>query len=200
MDSLVNNKDMVVIGNPFARHLLGINVKLEYGIIDLSIFLQGAFGYQNFNATKFYLYNNSGGFNWSSDYVNDHYRGEEIVARDADDNVIAVFPENKDSDNPRIDPRNDNNNFGRASSFYIEDAGYLRIKNIQLGVTLPDTWLEQARLSDLRLYIGAVNLLTFTKYSGMDPEIYQESPLDAGIDKAAYPQPRTFTFGARVKF
>ena len=196
----VNENDKVIIGNPFAKHLLGVSINLEYGIFDLSMFWQGAFGHQIFNAMKYYLYNNSGGFNWDADYVNDHYREKDVVARDAEGNVIATFPANTESGYPRLDPYNRNDNFGKISDFYIEDAGYLRLKNIQLGVKIPESLLGMAGLSDFRIYVGAVDLLTFTKYSGMDPEIYQEDPLTAGIDKAAYPHPRSFILGARVKF
>jgi TonB-linked SusC/RagA family outer membrane protein len=198
-DGRIANDDKVVIGNPFPNHLLGVSMNFEYGMFDLSMFWQGVFGNEIFNATKYYLYNNNGGFNWDADYVNDHYRGKEIVARDEDGNVIATFPVNKDSENPRLDPENDNDNFGRISDFYIENGSYLRLKNIQLGMSLPQTWLKKIALSDLRIYVGAVNLLTFTKYSGMDPEIYQEDPLTAGIDKASYPQPRSFIIGTRIK-
>ncbi|UCH15246.1 MAG: hypothetical protein JSV22_04575, partial [Bacteroidales bacterium] len=188
-----------IIGNPFPKHLLGVSMNFEYGIFNLSMFWQGTFGNDIFNATKYYLYNNNGGFNWSADYVNDHYVRREIVARDEDDNVIATFPENTGAKYPRLDPYGRNNNFGRVSSFYIEDGSYLRLKNIQLGVSLPQTWLNKVRLGEFRIYVAAVNLLTFTKYSGMDPEIYQEDPLTAGIDKASYPHPRSFIIGTRIK-
>jgi hypothetical protein len=195
----INTNDRVIIGNPFAKHLLGVSMNFEYGIFDLSMFWQGAFGGKIFNATKYYLFNNNGGFNWSADYVDDHYRGKEIVARDEDGNAIATFPANKDAEYPRLDPYDDNNNFGRISSFYVEDGSYLRLKNVQLGIRLPQNWLNKVTLSDFRIYIGAVNLLTFTKYSGMDPEIYQEDALTAGIDKASYPQPRSVIIGTSIK-
>jgi TonB-linked SusC/RagA family outer membrane protein len=198
-DSTLGNDDMVIIGNPFPKHLLGVSINFEYGIFNLSMFWQGTFGNDIFNAAKYYLFNNNGGFNWSADYVNDHYRGKNIVARDEDDNVIATFPANKNAEYPRLDPTNKNNNFDRVSSFYIEDGSYIRLKNIQLGVSLPRTWIGKVGLSEFKIYLAATNLLTFTKYSGMDPEIYQEDPLSAGIDKASYPHPRSFIIGTSIK-
>ncbi len=198
-DGNLTDQDKVIIGNPFPKHMLGVSMNFEYGIFNLSMFWQGTFGNDIFNATKYYLFNNNGGFNWSADYVNDHYIRREIVARDEDGNVIATFPENHDAEYPRLDPYGRNNNFGRISSFYIEDGSYIRLKNIQLGVSLPQTWLNKVKLGEFRIYVAAVNLLTFTKYSGMDPEIYQENPLTAGIDKASYPHPRSFIIGTRIK-
>jgi TonB-linked SusC/RagA family outer membrane protein len=198
-DSVLGNADMVIIGNPFPKHLLGVSINLEYGIFNLSMFWQGTFGNDIFNATKYYLFNNNGGFNWYADYVNDHYRGSEIVARDAEGNVVATFPENKNAEYPRLDPVNNNSNFERISSFYIEDGSYVRLKNIQLGVSLPQTWIGKIGLNEFKIYLAATNLLTFTKYSGMDPEIYQEDPLSAGIDKASYPHPRSFIIGTSIK-
>jgi TonB-linked SusC/RagA family outer membrane protein len=199
-DGQINQDDRVILGNPFPKHELGITLNLAYKMFDFSMFWQGAFGYQIFNATKYYLYNNDGNFNWSKDFVDDHYRVTEITAVDAGGNTIAVFPENRGSTNPRLDPLNANNNFGRVSDFYIEDGSYLRLKNIQIGLTLPEKWLNMGGIEQFRIYVGGKNLLTFTKYSGMDPEVPIYEPLTAGIDKAAYPQARIFLAGVNLKF
>ena len=85
-----------------------------------------------------------------------------------------------------------------ASSRYIEDGSYLRLKNVQLGYTLPDATAKRIGLSRLRVYVAATNLLTITKYTGFDPEIGVTNGLDLGVDRGTYPQARTFTIGATV--
>jgi TonB-dependent starch-binding outer membrane protein SusC len=199
-DGRVNNNDMKVLGNPFPKHLLGLNLNLQYGWFDLSMFWQGAFGNQIFNATKFYGYNNDGQYNWDANFAKDHYRLTDMEVKDGSDNVIATFPANTSAKYPRLDPSNSNGNFSKISSFYVEDGSYLRLKNIQLGITLPERWTNKIAINQVKFYVGARNLLTFTKYSGMDPEVSQSDPLVSGIDKAAYPQARAIIFGGSLKF
>ena len=198
-DGQLNSEDQTVLGNPFPKHLLGLNLSLEYRMFDLFMFWQGALGHQIWNAAKFYGVNQSGLYNWSRDYINNHYRGSDIEARDVDGNLIAVYPANINAEYPRIDPTNRNDNF-RPSSFFVEDGDYLRLKNLQLGFTLPAEWTTRIQVSHLRVYLGAQNLLTFTRYSGMDPEVAQSEVLVAGIDKSSYPQARMYTMGITMSF
>lgn len=86
----------------------------------------------------------------------------------------------------------------KVSDLYIKNGSYVRLKNIQLGVTLPKKWTETVFISNLRFYVAAENLLTFTSYKGMEPEIY--SGTQSGIDRGFYPQNRTITVGANVTF
>ncbi len=199
-DGEITQDDRVRLGNPFPKHELGFTLNLTWKMIDFSMFWQGAFGYQIFNANKYYLYNNDGNFNWSQDFVNDHYRWQDVTAVDGDGNTVATFSANTSSENPRLDPFNRNNNYGRISDFYIENGSYLRLKNLQIGVSLPKQVTKIMHLEQFRIYIGAKNLLTITKYSGMDPEVPTYSVLSAGIDKASYPQARMYLAGVNIKF
>jgi len=174
---------------------------MEYGMFDLSVFFEGKFDQDIFNAIKFLGYNQDGMYNWDADYINDHYRGQDVVALDESGNTIAVYPANEDAKYPRL---NSTANFTRISSFYVENGSYLRLKNIQLGISLPEKWINKLSLGEFRVYAGARNILTFTKYSGMDPELPMSTDNDenlvSGLDKAAYPQARAFLFGANIKF
>ena len=127
--------------------------------------------------------------------MNNHYR-DDIATKDG----TVLYPENHDSKWARYDPRNQNQNFNTFSDIYIEDGDYLRLKNLQLGITLPNNITNSLTLQDVRFYFGVKNLLTLTKYSGMDPELDARDPLTSGIDKAVYPSARTFTFGVNIKF
>jgi TonB-dependent starch-binding outer membrane protein SusC len=100
----------------------------------------------------------------------------------------------------------DNNNNTRISSRYIEDGSYLRVKNVQLGVNLPQRLTQRIGLSNLKVYAAAHNLFTFTKYTGMDPEIsmdnrfYATNPLVQGVDRGNYPAAQTIITGIEISF
>lgn len=101
---------------------------------------------------------------------------------------------------PRISASNDNNNF-RTSSFYVEDGSYLRLQNLQLGYSLPQTLMLKLKyISSCRFYLAAQNLFTITGYSGLDPDLGVNNPLDMGYDRTHYPSSRTFTFGVNLQF
>jgi outer membrane receptor protein involved in Fe transport len=87
----------------------------------------------------------------------------------------------------------------QASDLYIHDGSYLRLKNIELGYTIPENITSKVFISRLRVYVAAENLLTFTKYWGFDPEI-SSAATSCGVDFGVYPQPRILRVGANVTF
>jgi hypothetical protein len=199
-DGKLTDADMVAIGNPNPHHLFGFTLNLEYGWFDFNMFWEGVYGNKVFNAAKWYGFNQDGGYNWNPDYINNHYREADVIAYDKNDKAVATFPANQSAKYPRLDPLNKNANFSKPSSFFIEDGSYIRLKSLQVGVNFPAKWFTKAQISGVRVYVGAQNLLTFTKYSGMEPEVPQTEPLVSGIDKAAYPLARMYTAGISVKF
>lgn len=194
-DGKLDEKDVVAIGNPNPKFMFALNLFVEYGMFDAKIFLQGTAGNKVFNATKFYQYNTDGAFNWSKDYYDDHYT-IDLVDRNGDVASVA----NDGATYPRVDPKNENGNFSTLSDFYIEDASYLRVKNVEVGFTLKREWTEVINIERARIYVGATNLFTFTKYSGFDPEVGSGETLVQGLDKAAYPSARMYTIGVNVNF
>ena len=98
---------------------------------------------------------------------------------------------------PRL-VRGDNVNW-QMSDLYVQDGSYLRLKNIQLGYTLPVKWTKAVLVQSLRLYVAAENLLTLTNYRGYDPEI-SSGGTSLGVDYGVYPQPRTILCGLNLKF
>ncbi|MBA7547855.1 TonB-dependent receptor P3 [subsurface metagenome] len=204
-DGILDGDDFGPIGNPNPKYIYGLNLDFEYGWFDLSIFLQGVGGNKIFNSIKYYLYSFDGQFNWAVDYEDNHYR-EEI--RDDDGNIL--FPANYNAEYPRIDPRNSNQNLSRMSDFYMESGAYLRLKNLQLGMTLPREWTSKAGIERCRFYVSGKNLITITKYTGFDPEVGSNIDPDAssntnnllvqGLDKGAYPPARMFSVGLNVTF
>jgi hypothetical protein len=108
------------------------------------------------------------------------------------------------SSNPTL-PRwsgNDLNGNNRMSDRWIEDGSYLRIQNISLSYTMPQKWMKSIGVSNIKLYANAQNVYTFTKYSGLDPEIgsYNQRAGLSNVDMGRYPSPRVFTFGANISF
>ncbi|MBN1187279.1 MAG: TonB-dependent receptor [Bacteroidales bacterium] len=205
-DGIIDEKDIVPIGNPNPKFMYGFGINLQYGIFDFSMFFQGVYGNKIFNATKFYMYNMDGGFNWSKEYVQNHFR-EDIYNRDGE----LLYPARLDGSLPRLDPFNKNGNFSKVSDFYIEDGSYLRLKNITLGVSLPNKITQKLGIEKFRVYVSGSNLLTFTKYSGYDPEIgskyagdpnniTKEEATTLGLDKGAYPHAKMYSAGLNLTF
>ena len=101
---------------------------------------------------------------------------------------------------PIITLDNSNNNY-RHSDYYVEDGSYLRMKIIQLGYTLPNNLVQKLHIESCRIWIGGINLITFTKYSGNDPEVGLYNPILSGIDNSgAYPKNRKITCGINIDF
>ncbi len=191
-DGKINYQDIVPLGNPMPNFLYSLNMNFEYKFLDLQLFWQGTYGNKIFNTTKFYQANSDGSFNWSSAYVNDHYRGPITNL-----NGTVLYPANYGGTMPGL---TQTASISTISDFYVEDGSYLRLKNVQLGLTLPKNWLNWMNISTFRIYVGGRNLLTFTKYTGIDPEVDVSTPTAAGIDKGAYPQAKVYTVGINIKF
>jgi len=98
---------------------------------------------------------------------------------------------------PRLTSNDTNLNFSRVSDFYLEKGDYLRFKLLTLGYSLPAKVISTIGASKVRFYVQGENLITFTKYTGYDPEIGGST---MGIDRGYYPQARTFMFGANLQF
>ncbi len=196
-DGKINDRDKKVLGNPHPKHLLGMNLNFSYGIFDMTMFWQGAFGYKIMNGLKANLLGEStdGTKNLPLDFINSHYR-DSVFSRDGN----LYYPANYNAEFARYDRSNKNQNFNTFSNIYIEDGGYLRLKTLQLGMQVPADWTRKIDVGSIRFYVNVTNLLTFTRYSGLDPEMDTSSPLNSGMDPGIYPVARTFTAGIDIKF
>jgi TonB-linked SusC/RagA family outer membrane protein len=174
-DDVLNDNDKYIAGDAWPDFTLGLNGSCEYKNFDLAVFFQGALGVELFNGFKLTAYQPTQGYN--------------LVVEALD----AWSPSNTGSKIPILSLTDQNKNFGTVSDWYVEDASYLRLKNLTLGYTLPKEKLAKFGLGNLRIYLSSQNLLTFTKYSGIDPEVGGD-----GIDIGLYPQPRTFMFGINI--
>lgn len=173
--------DRVKLGSAIPDFSYGLNASCSYKNFDLTLALQGVFGNEIVNGMYSVL---------QSTDMSEWNVGKVMLDR--------WTPENPDSNIPRVHASDPNKN-SKFSDRYVENGSYLRIKNLQIGYNLPSNWLSKIKVQQLRLYLSADNLYTFTKYSGFDPEI-GGTDLNAGVDLANYPIPRSFSFGLNLKF
>jgi TonB-linked SusC/RagA family outer membrane protein len=179
-DGKINNDDRKFMGSYLPSLTYAFGGTVEYKGFDFSIYFQGVAGVKIYNYFRQNAYlNGAAGSNMFTDILN-------------------AWNYNTQSGNPRISWLDDDNqNYSNASDYYLENGDYLRLKNVTLGYTLPKTWLRGAGMSDvgIRLYVSGENLLTFTSYTGFDPEVGNH-----GVDGGVYPIARTFIVGLNVNF
>lgn len=182
-DGCVDSYDLTIIGNPNPKFIGGFTNNFRYRDFDLSVFLQFSYGGQIMNANRI------------------EFEGGDPTARTS----LNMFASVKD----RWTPDNPSNTLfrvgGQGPTAYsdrtIEDASYLRLKTITLGYTLPTALTKRAGISSLRFYAAAQNLLTWTAYSGLDPEVSTyNTALTPSFDWSPYPRSKTMTLGLEITF
>ncbi len=161
----------------------GITNKFKYKNFDLNIFFEGSYGNEVFNESKFRL---EGGV--SHTYMN--------VTKDFYYNHWS--PENPSNTHGDYATRNRTSLL--ASSYYVEDASYLRLKSLSLGYSFRPKVLNALKLKQGRVYILGNNLITWTKYTGFDPEVNSGNLLITGVDRISYPRSKTILFGINLTF
>jgi TonB-linked SusC/RagA family outer membrane protein len=187
-DGLITLDDRDVIGNPNPDFTYAINLRAEYNGWDFDVLFNGVQGVDALNSNIFYLEGLDNGLNY----------GTQVLRRWQNPGDIT--------DIPRFRFGSNINN--EISTRYIEDASYLRLRNVTVGYTLPTTMVNKSGngiIKKLRFYVQGQNLATFTNYSGLDPEIapfYNAAGLvdGLGIDRSAQPRPITVLSGIQVEF
>ena len=175
-DGTITDEDRDFLGSSIPRYNFGFTVNLNYKNFDLLIFAQGAAGNKIFQGLR------------RLDIANANYQKD----------ALGRWTGPETSDNfPRLTTNDSNKNFSNPSDFHLEKGDYLRFKTVQLGYSLPTDVIKRIGLQRLRLYITGENLLTFTGYSGFDPEIGGGI---FGIDRGFYPQAITGMVGVNVQF
>ncbi|EHQ27666.1 SusC/RagA family TonB-linked outer membrane protein [Mucilaginibacter paludis] len=177
-DGKLTDADKTYLGTPFPKFNYGFTANFNYGNFDLSVFLQGIAGNKIFNAVKYT------GLNASIQNYN-------LLA----DAKNAWSPTNTNTSIPRLSASDANGNFGNVSDFYVENGSYMRIKNVTLGYTLPQMLMSKIAVRSARVFVNAQNLATFTKYTGLDPEVGINQN---GVDLGLYPQSRIILVGINV--
>lgn len=201
-DGKINSDDKVNLGSPLPKLTFGFSINLEYKGFDLSAFFNGTIGNKILNGTKQYTYYLQGNGNHAKAFA-DRYVEKDIVKKDVNGNDMIVVHQNLDTDIPR----NASANYVTLSEFFIEDGSYLMLKNLVIGYTFPGKLTNKVGLEKIRIYGGAKNLFTLTKYTGFSPEVAGIQPqdgstsiLESGVDLGVYPTTRMVYFGVNVAF
>jgi TonB-linked SusC/RagA family outer membrane protein len=175
-DGVINPDDMTYIGSPHPDFTGGLNIDLGYTNFDLNLFFYGSYGNEMVNYVRRWI--DYGMFNGgrSKDALYDSWTTSNLNA------TLPISDQDEGSQQP--------------STAFIEDASYLRLKSLRLGYALPEQLISKMQVRSLRIYLQATNLLTFTKYSGLDPEynMYGRGS-SMGLDRGAWPTPRQIMVG-----
>src|SRR4030095_16357126 len=201
-DAQVTADDRVSLGRPIPKIFGGLNLDGAYKSFDFNVFFYGVAGNKILNYQRARLESFGGLSNISEDFYNNRWTpgktGENRYTRVTNEDL------------------NDNT---RPSDVYAEDGGYLRLRNVQIGYSLPSHLLSKYAVTRIRLYVSAQNLFTITGYSGLDPEIGLPQQYDpakrygpagstdlrrsvgsSGVDVGNYPSSKFYTFGLKLTF
>ncbi len=174
-DGIINDKDRTNIGNFNPTFTFGLTNNVTYKNFELTVFLQGSQGNKVLNFTRWYTEGGVSNGNYSTD----------VIGRWTSAGTTNTMP--------RL-VLNDPNGNNRVSDRFVEDASYIRLKNIRLSYSLPAKWIKGATMKKAVVYVSSQNLFTITNYSGMDPEV------GGGVDIGFYPQARTVLAGVTIDF
>jgi TonB-dependent starch-binding outer membrane protein SusC len=185
-DGRINDDDRTIIGKPIPDYTYSFGFDGYYKMFDISIFFYGIQNAEILNVMR--------------------SRVESFRSQDMDHNKSADWAANyygkdgKPSTTYVRADRNDSNLNSRSSSWWVDDASFLRIKDLQIGYTVPANILNKAGITSVRIYLSAMNLYTFTNYKGYDPEspLNSDQPTAPAVDHNKYPIPRTFTGGIQM--
>lgn len=192
-DGKITPEDRTWLGSPHPDFVMGLNLNAGWKNFDFSAFLYWKKGGQIANYVRY----------WTDFNTFQGNRTRRVL-------YDSWTPENKNAKLPRLNA-NDNTSGQVPVSYYIEPGGYLRMRNLQLGYTIPPSLLRRVGLDRLRFYVQAQNLFTVTKYTGLDPEIttlntgrgdYRRSQADKnlGVDAGNFPTPKAILFGLNLGF
>lgn len=176
-DGKIDREDQVNLGNSVPKFTYGLTLNLNYKNFDFMAFAQGHAGNKIFQGLR------------RLDMANANYQ-TAILGRWQGEGTSNTIP--------RLVNGDPNHNFSSMSNYYLQKGDYVRLKLLQVGYSFSDDVVKSMGASKVRLYITGENLFTITKYTGYDPEIAAGD--DFGIDRAYYPQARTFLLGANIQF
>lgn len=180
-DGVIDDNDKEYCGSGIPKLEININLSAAWKGFDLTAIIGSAFGHKLYNGNRYLYESMNAGSNFLASTLN------------------AWTPQNKNTDVPRAIFNDPNGNL-KESERFLEKGDFVRMRQLQLGYTLPAQLTRKAYIENVRFYFSAENLFTITSYKGVDPEFSRSSVLNAGIDRLIYPFTRSFTIGAQVSF
>jgi TonB-linked SusC/RagA family outer membrane protein len=183
-DGKIDNADEVFLGSPLPKFILGLNLTANYKNLDFTAYLTGTYGNKIFNFVKYFSHFNAFQRNRSVEFLTE--AGKTLPVIDGGDNYSS-----------------------QRNSYFVENGSFTRLRNLQVGYTLPAGTMGKLNMSKIRLYVQGQNLFTLTKYSGLDPDVTisnitegynSQRDLSLGVDYGRYPITKSFIFGANIEF
>lgn len=183
-DGKIDNNDETFLGSPLPKLILGLNLTANWKNWDFTMYWNGNYGQKLFNFVKYLTHFNGFQRSRSKDFL--YEAGKTLPVLDGGDNYSS-----------------------QRNSYYVEDGSFTRLRNLQIGYSLNQAALSKVGLSRLRFYVQGQNLLTFTKYSGLDPDVTitnitegynSQRDLSIGLDNGRYPLARAIIFGVNLEF
>jgi hypothetical protein len=183
-DGKIDNNDETFLGSPLPKLILGLNLTANWKNWDFTMYWNGNYGQKLFNFVKYLTHFNGFQRSRSKDFL--YEAGKTLPVLDGGDNYSS-----------------------QRNSYYVESGSFTRLRNLQIGYSLNQAALSKVGLSRLRFYVQGQNLLTFTKYSGLDPDVTitnitegynSQRDLSIGLDNGRYPLARAIIFGINLEF
>ena len=187
-DNYIDENDRTHVGSPIPKFTAGLNLSANYKNFDATLFFQGAYGFDIYNVAFHDIEGFYRPFNLTKEYYDNRWTGEGTS-----------------NEYPRASWSGSNNNT-RISTRFLRDGSYTRLKNVQVGYNFPQATLDKLHLTRLRVYVSAQNLLTLTKYYGLDPEMTtsdnatSDGDMARSIDWGTYPSARSYNIGVNLSF
>lgn len=178
-DGVLDSNDRKIIGNPNPKFIWGLNNDISFKNFSLNIFFQAYTGVDMLNLVAMEMGRLSGNSNATIDALN------------------RWTPENTNTNIPKAT----SSRVSRTSSRFVEDGSFIRLKNLSIAYDLSSKLLDKLKIGSARIYLSGQNLLTFTKYSGVDPEVaYASSNVNLGLDYGSFPNTTSYTLGLNIGF
>ena len=183
-DSKIDDKDRTYLGSPVPKFTGGLGLTLTYKNFDIVAYANVSLGNKIFNVSR-----------WFTDF-SPSFLGAAKSARVKE----SWTPQNTGATIPIYESASNFSTNTQSSSYYVEDGSYARLQNVTLGYTFPKAILDKIKMTRLRIFASTNNILTITKYEGLDPSVGGNADTNFGIDVGNYPITKSFTFGLNVGF
>ena len=180
-DGVIDDDDKEFCGSGMPKVEVNLSAGASFKGFDASVLLGSGWGHKLYNGNRYFFEGMSSGTNMLTSTLN------------------AWTPQNTNTDVPRAVLQDPNNN-SRESDRFLENGNFIRLRQLQIGYTLPSSIMKKAMIDRLRIYVSGENLFTITKYSGIDPEFSTSSILNTGVDKEIYPFTRSYIVGLQLTF
>lgn len=180
-DGVIDENDKEYCGSGMPKVEANLNLTMQYKGFDLFLLFSSAWGHKLYNGNKYF------------------YEGMNSGSNFLKSTLKAWTPTNTSTKVPRAVYQDPNGNL-RESDRFLEKGDFIRLRQLQLGYSIPQNIAEKMYLNKLRFYVSGENLFTITSYEGIDPEFARSSVLNSGIDRHIYPFTRSYTFGLQLTF